>query len=41
MATVGEFPGAQLWLEELAAAEAVIREGFATDWKFGETRVYG
>lgn len=39
-ADLGAFPGAQIWLDELNAAEKIIREGFNTNWDFGEVRKY-
>jgi DNA topoisomerase-2 len=36
----GKFPGAKIWLNELDQLEKIIKMGFETNWKFGDTRVY-
>lgn len=36
ISSLGRFPGSQIWLDELAAIEAKLREGMATFWKYGD-----
>lgn len=36
----GSFPGSVLWEEELDQLSAIVEEGMATDWKFGEAQAF-